>query len=297
MGIDRSTIRLIAKQTKNLNLRGSCITLGVHGIDGQYSDIINILNKESYKYYELGEKEIIYDDITHFGKTLHQDSFFKILGFSKVDSLDYFENEKPTYVADLNKPLRIDLYNKYDMVFDGGTIEHCFNVNEVLSNVIKLLKVGGLVVHHVPMTGWVEHGFYQFSPSLFYDFYGANGFDNLKAIIHQIGKKSYYIDYDPDLISVFNNMKKVTMIFFIAQKMTELMDIKEPIQSIWLNKFAKNEGLIINNNKAINLKSHVKSFLLNVPQKNLSSLLMRIARSLNVLRKKIYFYTHRIKLV
>lgn len=296
MGIDRSTIRLLARKIKNLDIKGSCITLGVHGIDGSYREVKKILAEESYIFRELDGKEIIIDDITHFGTTLHQDSFFKMMGFSKVDSLDYFENEMPTYVADLNEPLKLDLYNKYDMVYDGGTLEHCFNIKGVLSNIINLLKIGGRIVHHVPMTGWVEHGFYQFSPSFFYEFYGANGFANMKAIIHIIGKKSYYIDYDPDLVSVFNNMNKVTMIFFIGQKLNEVKIINEPIQSIWLNKYLKREKLNVTNGCAFNIQRHLKNFLMKLPQNYISALLMRIARRLNVYYKKIYLYRYKIKL-
>lgn len=192
MGINYSTIRLIARTMKDLKLSGSCITLGVQGVEGRYSDIKRILIEQSYNPRELKETEIVYDAITQFGNSLHQDSFFKMLGFSKVDSLDYFSDQNPTYVMDLNEPLKQDLWNQYDMVYEGGTLEHCFNIKEVFSNITRLLKVGGRVVHHVPMTGWVNHGFYQFSPGLFYDFYSANGFVDMKALIHIYGKRSYY---------------------------------------------------------------------------------------------------------
>src|SRR5208337_2180597 len=147
MGISFSTIKLIARTTKDLKLSGSCITLGVQGIEGRYSDVKKILMEESYSFRELDKSEISYDNITQFGNSLHQDSFFKMLGFSKVDSLDYFPNEKATFVADINKPLNLGICNQYDMVYDGGTLEHCFNTKEALSNIIRLLKINGRIVH------------------------------------------------------------------------------------------------------------------------------------------------------
>jgi hypothetical protein len=51
--------------------------------------------------------------------------------------------------------------------------------------VFELLKVGGVVIHAGPANGWLEHGFYQFSPTLLVDYYVANRFDILEAcIIH-----------------------------------------------------------------------------------------------------------------
>jgi SAM-dependent methyltransferase len=290
MGINISTIRLIANTMKRLKLSGSCITLGVQGIEGRYSDIKKILMEGSYNFRELDEKEISYDDKTQFGNSLHQDSFFKMLGFSNVDSLDYFPNENPTYIVDLNKPLRLELWNRYDMVYDGGTLEHCLNTKEVLSNVIKLLKVGGRAVHHVPMNGWINHGLYQFSPRLFFDFYGSNGFVDMKAIIQLYGTR-YFVDYDPGLISGFNHMGKVTTIFFTAQKGTETERIKE----LHYIKFGGEESEAEKNSNT-SFRDHVKNMLAKLPKNNLSELLLAVARKFDIMYKKFNIYRNMIRL-
>ena len=59
-------------------------------------------------------------------------------------------------------------------MFDGGTLEHVFDVPAALS-VIAASQSGGRVVHLSPLSNCVDHGFYSFSPTLFADFYSTNG--------------------------------------------------------------------------------------------------------------------------
>lgn len=84
---------------------------------------------------------------------------------------------------DLCGDLPDDLNGKYDLIFDGGTLEHLFDVQKAIDNVNKLLKPGGIVIHSVPMSGYINHGFYQFSPTFFFDCYKSNGYDDLKMYI------------------------------------------------------------------------------------------------------------------
>ena len=45
MGITKSIMKLLANIMKDKNLSGSCITLGVQGIEGQYKDIKALFKK------------------------------------------------------------------------------------------------------------------------------------------------------------------------------------------------------------------------------------------------------------
>lgn len=214
------------------------MTLGVHVIEGgKYSAISEILNEEGYKYQEINDDNIVG---LQKDKSINQDIFFRMLGFNKVDSLDYFSEDNPTYIHDLNEPIISELHNQYDLVYDGGTMEHCFNIKEILSNIVKMLKAGGTIVHVVPLSGWIDHGFYQFSPTLFYDFYGANGFTKMKAIVQIQGWRSYCIDYDQSLIAALHMIKEPTLVFFIAEQQYKNDQIIQPIQSCYL----KSKGLL-----------------------------------------------------
>jgi hypothetical protein len=91
----------------------------------------------------------------------------KYFGAVEVVSLDLFKNDNPTMLLDLNTQIPDPLTSKFDSVLDLGTSEHIFSTKEVFSNVRKLCKSSGFILHHVPGNDMCGHGMYQFSPSLF----------------------------------------------------------------------------------------------------------------------------------
>lgn len=105
--------------------------------------------------------------------------FFLSMGFDDVFSLDVFEDKdsKNHILFDLNSK-EPEEKNKeaFDFILNGGTMEHVFNVPNVLGNIHKMLKVGGRVMHFAPASNMLDHGFYSFSPCLLIEYYGANGY-------------------------------------------------------------------------------------------------------------------------
>ncbi|MDR1534902.1 MAG: class I SAM-dependent methyltransferase, partial [Planctomycetota bacterium] len=49
-------------------------------------------------------------------------------------------------LVDLNHPVRKAYHNRFDLVVDGGTTEHCFRPDEVLSNAARMAKPGGIII-------------------------------------------------------------------------------------------------------------------------------------------------------
>ena len=99
----------------------------------------------------------------------YSERFFKALfKCSVVDSLDFSDYQGATILHDLQQPIPGELRGKYDLVLDGGTMEHVFNLPAALANAIRLVRVGGLVYINSPCNNLSGHGFYQFSPELMY---------------------------------------------------------------------------------------------------------------------------------
>ena len=74
-------------------------------------------------------------------------------------------------IADRNDPdaLKSALSGKqFDLVFDGGTLEHVFNFSTALKNCMHMVKPHGRFVSVTLPNNWCGHGFYQFSPELFF---------------------------------------------------------------------------------------------------------------------------------
>ena len=129
---------------------------------------------------------------------------FKTLGFSEVLRLDYSNYEGADITFDLNSDsLPEELYNRFDMIIDGGTTEHVFHVPNLLRSVSLMLKPGGRIVHLLPSSNYMDHGFYMFSPTLFYDYYSANKFEinTIQLMRHSRQRSqepSWIIEYTPD---------------------------------------------------------------------------------------------------
>ena len=115
---------------------------------------------------------------------LYSESLFSLLGAQTTESIDYSAYENATIIHDMNNSLPPDLKGKFSVVVDAGTLEHVFNYPVALKNCMELLKSGGVFMSITPTNNFMGHGFYQFSPELFFSvFTQANGFELLKLLI------------------------------------------------------------------------------------------------------------------
>lgn len=107
----------------------------------------------------------------------YAEPLFKMLGAEMVESIDYSDFEGASVIADLNQPISDSCHEKYSVVFDGGTLEHVFNFPQAIKNCMNMLEVGGHFISITPANNQFGHGFYQFSPELFFSvFSDQHGF-------------------------------------------------------------------------------------------------------------------------
>jgi SAM-dependent methyltransferase len=102
------------------------------------------------------------------GATAYVDPFLRALGATEVDVLDASPYEGARVLHDLNEPIPDALKGTYDTVFDGGTLEHVFHLPTALRSCMELLRPGGRLVTNAVANQLLGHGFYQFSPELFF---------------------------------------------------------------------------------------------------------------------------------
>jgi hypothetical protein len=98
---------------------------------------------------------------------------FERLGIES-DFIDIVASRGVEIVLDLNQPLPREMHARYDIVYDGGTLEHCFNVGQVMANIAALARVGGFIVHANPIN-YYNHGFFNFNPTFYHDWYTQSG--------------------------------------------------------------------------------------------------------------------------
>jgi SAM-dependent methyltransferase len=120
------------------------------------------------------------------GATAYVDPFLRALGASEVDVLDVSDYEGAQVLHDLNEPIPDGLKGTYDTVFDGGTLEHVFHYPTALRSCMELLRPGGRLVTTVVANQVLGHGFYQFSPELFFRALAPeNGFEVVRMHGHE----------------------------------------------------------------------------------------------------------------
>ena len=96
-------------------------------------------------------------------------------GAKSVDSFDNSDYEGATHIVDMN--VRLKKQYRYDTVIDGGSLEHIYNAPQALKNLSEMCEEGGQILHMLPANNFCGHGFWQFSPELFFSLYsGKNGY-------------------------------------------------------------------------------------------------------------------------
>lgn len=94
--------------------------------------------------------------------------FAHFLGAEQVAALDQCGYEGEVLAHDLNLPVGEDHDQRCDALIDGGTLEHVFNFPVALANCMRMVREGGRLFIFTPANNQLGHGFYQFSPELFF---------------------------------------------------------------------------------------------------------------------------------
>lgn len=112
-----------------------------------------------------------------------EDLLIQFFGASSVESFDVSDYEAATHIVDMNQPLPEGL-GGFNTVIDSGTVEHVFDVSQALLNVSNLCVPGGQIMHILPANNFSGHGFWQFSPELFFALYSPqNGYQDTAVFL------------------------------------------------------------------------------------------------------------------
>jgi SAM-dependent methyltransferase len=106
------------------------------------------------------------EDADQIFSGVYADAVFHYLGATSIRALDMSPFEGADLIHDLNVPISAEFYNKFDCIFDGGTLEHVFNFPVAIESVKRMLKVGGIFISINGANDMLGHGLYQFSPEL-----------------------------------------------------------------------------------------------------------------------------------
>ncbi len=172
MGISKATVSYLMAEGKERPFSGSVLTLGVQNIFMTEPQIERLAEKMGFALAPGPSDPVQRPNLEGYATSEY---LFRRLGFDRIVTTDVSDFEDADLIFDMNAPAIPDEHrNAYDLVADCGTIEHVFHVPNALKNMIDFAKVGGRIVHMSPSSNHIDHGFYMFSPTLFWDFYSAN---------------------------------------------------------------------------------------------------------------------------
>ena len=175
MALTFHTFKFLEKLKKENHFFGETLSIG---------RLNNLIKKDEFKKLKLDFS----DDF--FADRLLCNNF----EITSLNALDYSSFEDADIIQDLNKPI-VNIEKKFDTILDFGTSEHVFDVSQCLKNISNLCKKGGIIIHCLPANNNCGHGFWQFSPELFFNIYSQkNGFKETEIIlINLFDKKNWYL--------------------------------------------------------------------------------------------------------
>ena len=108
---------------------------------------------------------------------------------SEMQVVDY-HGTRLAQKLDLNGP--VPLNRRFEVVINNGTAEHIFNIGQVFRTVHDVTVPGGLMIHEGPFRGWVDHGFYNPQPTLFFDVAEFNRYEILGMFVGTPGSQTVF---------------------------------------------------------------------------------------------------------
>jgi hypothetical protein len=213
MGVDTHVLRLLCEAREKGISFSSTMMVGRQNYSAlMVSDLSSALKTTSQDALALYEQKYIEPLLTRFGAT-------------RIESLDNSAYEQATIIHDLNEPILEDLKASFSCVFDGGSIEHVFNFPQAIKNCMEMVAVGGHFLGVTAANNFMGHGFYQFSPELYYRVFSSdNGYrvEDMMLCETDRGAPWYRVE-DPEAVGrrveLINN--RPTYIMVIARRVSD----------------------------------------------------------------------------
>ena len=182
MGITKQHIHVFCmEQARHSVIRGDVLTLGQQTVFATQAQVESIIAR--YKQIDPKPLPAGFDTAMKIAggvpNSTNADTVLTLLGAESVYVTDVSAYESPDFVFDLNEPVDPVYHERFDTVLDVGTLEHVFDTAVALDSIRRMVKPGGSVVLVNPSSNVMDHGFYSISPTLYWDYFSANGFSDM----------------------------------------------------------------------------------------------------------------------
>jgi SAM-dependent methyltransferase len=122
---------------------------------------------------------------------------------------------------------------KYDFVTNHGTSEHLLNQQNFFKVVHDLTKPGGLMLHAVPFTAHIEHGFFNYQPNFFEALARYNSYKLLGVWVGPGWQQASLVPWEADILDyMVINSKTTHLLVALSQKMYDT-PFSVPFQGVY----------------------------------------------------------------
>jgi len=249
MGLMPSHIRMFIKMQKKHQFSGAACVLGNQEVWATPETLEKYCKEAGFKCKKPasihGHTSRLFEgdpDLSRISKDfIHARTFFEVMGFDDYVDVDNFEYDQPALLHDMNSPVPEEVVDKFDLVLDGGTVEHIFDIKQVMGNMVRMTRVDGCVMHLASYD--MDHGFYALSPCFLYDYYRSNGFSDFSCyimatdysnVLEDFDKKRPYFEYEYGMdLSCLLSTSSSWLIFFTARKVESMPELRIPTQGMF----------------------------------------------------------------
>lgn len=105
---------------------------------------------------------------------------------------------------------------RYDLVTNHGTSEHLLNQYNVFKLMHDFAKPGGVMVHAVPFTVHLDHGFFNYQPNFFECLARYNSYEILGLWVGPDWQLPSFIPWQPALLDFLTLSSKTTHLLVVA---------------------------------------------------------------------------------
>lgn len=132
----------------------------------------------------------------------YSEHFLTLLGATEICAIDNSSYEGAPVIHDMNQPIPPSLKNRFTTLIDGGVLEHIFNFPQAVTNCMEMIQIGGHFIGITTANNFTGHGFYQFSPELFFRIFSPeNGFLTESVMLHETTPNAeWYEVIDPEVL-------------------------------------------------------------------------------------------------
>jgi hypothetical protein len=117
--------------------------------------------------------------------------FSEITDLTNIEytSIDVCPGLKNTRILDLNyERLPNKLIGAFDVAFNFGTTEHIVNQWNCFKVIHDAIKTGGAIYHQLPASGYLDHGYFCYTPLFFRELAKANSYEVIKLAVTHAGE-------------------------------------------------------------------------------------------------------------